>query len=70
MHFLVRRLEAFNRDELPAWRGAQPLPRRVLLFVPRLLEFLVMHAVGLCALAAILVLMAIGWLTGLDRKTS
>ncbi|KQY73336.1 hypothetical protein GFB56_24105 [Ensifer sp. T173] len=68
MRFLVRRLEAFNRDELPAWRGAQSLPRQALLFVPRILEFLVMYAVGLLALAAILVLMTVGWLTGLDRK--
>ncbi|MGH6809575.1 MAG: hypothetical protein ACREEJ_22420 [Ensifer adhaerens] len=70
MRFLVRRLEAFNRDELPAWRGAQSTSLQVLLFVPRLVEFLLMYAVGLCALAAILLLMAIGWLTGLDRKTS
>ncbi|KOF16882.1 hypothetical protein AC244_20220 [Ensifer adhaerens] len=70
MRFLVRRLEAFNRDELPAWRGARPTSLQVLLFVPRLVEFLVMYTVGLCALAAILLLMAIGWLTGLDRKTS
>ncbi|MNE71990.1 hypothetical protein D3C80_1679000 [compost metagenome] len=70
MRFLVRRLEAFNRDELPSGGGVQPLRRRLLLFVPRLIEFLVMYAVGLVALAAILVLMGIGWLMGLDREIS
>lgn len=70
MRFLVRRLEAFNRDELPGWGGVQPLRRRLLLFVPHLIEFLVMYAVGLVALAAILVLMGIGWLMGLDREIS
>ncbi|NRP22456.1 hypothetical protein LPJGGPFB_05715 [Ensifer adhaerens] len=69
MRFLVRRLEAFNRDELSAWRGAQPLPTKAVLFVPRLVELLVMYAIGLIALAAIVLLMAIGWVMGLDRKT-
>ncbi len=69
MRFLVRRLEAFNRDELSAWWGAQPLPTKVVLFVPRLVELLVMYAIGLIALAAIVLLMAIGWVMGLDRKT-
>lgn len=68
MRFLVRRLEAFNRDALPGWRDAEALSWRVLLLGPRLVEFLLMYIVGLCALAAIVALMGIGWLTGLDRK--
>ncbi|NVD42200.1 hypothetical protein HT585_25345 [Ensifer sp. HO-A22] len=68
MRFLVRRLEAFNRDALSAWGGAQPLLTKTVLFVPRLVELLMMYAIGLVALAAIVLLMAIGWVAGLDRK--
>ncbi len=68
MHFLARRLEAFNRDELPDWRRPQTVFRRALLLVPRLVEYLLFYGLALIALAAVIVLMAVAWLIGLDRK--
>jgi hypothetical protein len=68
MHFLARRLEAFNRDELPDWRRPQTVFRQVLLVVPRLAEYLLFYGLALIALAAVIVLMALAWLIGLDRK--
>lgn len=67
MRMFVRRLEAFNRDELPAWRGVPLMSWQTLLFVPRLAEYALMYVVGLCVLAIIIALIGIGWLTGLDR---
>ena len=68
MHFLARRLEAFNRDELPDWRRPQTVFRRAILLVPRLVEYLLFYGLALIALAAVIVLMAVAWLIGLDRK--
>lgn len=68
MGIFVRRLEAFNRDEVLAWRGAPLLSWQALLFVPRLVEFAVMYVVSLCVLAVIIALIGIGWVTGLDRR--
>lgn len=70
MGIFVRRLEAFNRDELLAWRGAPLLSWRALLFLPRLVEFAVMYVVGLCVLAIIIAFIGVGWLTGLDRRAN
>ncbi len=68
MHFLARRLDAFNRDELPDWRQPRSALWRALLVVPRLVEYILFYAVALIALTAVLVLMAVAWIIGIDRK--
>jgi hypothetical protein len=68
MHFLARRLEAFNRDELPDWRQSQSALRRALLIAPSLIEYFLYYLLALAGLAAVVVLMVVAWIFGLDRK--
>lgn len=70
MHILARRLEAFNRDELPDWRQSSSLLRRALLFVPRLIEYCRFYLVAFGALVAAIVFMVAAWIVGLDRKSN
>ncbi len=68
MHFLIRRLEAFNRDDLPDWRRSPSRARRALSILPSLIEFSLFYALALMALTAVIALMAAGWIMGLDRR--
>ena len=68
MHFFARRLEAFNRDELPEWRQPRSVFSRALLILPRLVEFLLFYVVALIALATVIVLIIAAWLIGIDRR--
>ncbi|MCA1490464.1 hypothetical protein [Sinorhizobium alkalisoli] len=70
MHFLARRLEAFNRDELPDWRQSPSLLWRALLFAPRLIEYFLFYLLAFGALMAAIVFMVAAWIVGLDRKSN
>ncbi|MCA1366860.1 hypothetical protein I6F15_05525 [Bradyrhizobium sp. BRP14] len=70
MHFFTRRLDAFNRDDLPDWRRSPNALRRVLLIVPSLAEYFLFYMLALAALAALVVLMVAGWIIGVDRRST
>ncbi|PJR16164.1 hypothetical protein CEJ86_05055 [Sinorhizobium meliloti] len=66
MHFLTRRLEAFNRDDLPDWRQSPGRVRRCLSMLPSLVEYSLFYALALVALTAVIALMAAAWIV--DRR--
>ncbi|ASP55342.1 MULTISPECIES: hypothetical protein [Sinorhizobium] len=66
MHFLTRRLEAFNRDDLPDWRRSPSRARRALSILPSLVEYSLFYALALIALTAVIALMAAAWIV--DRR--
>ncbi|WEX75478.1 hypothetical protein PYH37_000896 [Sinorhizobium numidicum] len=68
MHFLTRRLEAFNRDELPDWPRSPKALWRVFLIASSLVEFFLFYMLSLLVLAAVIVLMIVAWLIRVDRK--
>jgi hypothetical protein len=70
MHFFTRRLEAFNRDELPDWQQSPNALRRVLLIVLSIAEYFLFYMLALLALAALVVLMVAGWIIGVDRRST
>ncbi|MDK1374646.1 MULTISPECIES: hypothetical protein [unclassified Sinorhizobium] len=70
MQFLARRLEAFNRDELPDWRRSPTVLGRALRLVPSLLEFFLFYVLAFAILAGVVALMALAWIFRVDRKSS
>ncbi|MDX0027308.1 hypothetical protein CN198_11655 [Sinorhizobium meliloti] len=66
MHFPTRRLEAFNRDDLPDWRRSPSRARRALSILPSLVEYSLFYALALIALTAVIALMAAAWIV--DRR--
>lgn len=70
MQLLARRLEAFNRDELPDWRRSPTVLSRALRLVPSLLEFFLFYVLTLAVLVGVVALMALAWIFRVDRKPS
>lgn len=68
MHFFARRLEAFNRDDLPAWRRSSSALRRAVLILLSLVEYSLFYLLALAVLASVVVLMAAAWIIGVDRE--
>jgi hypothetical protein len=70
MHFFARRLEVFNRDDLPDWQQSPNALRRVLLIVSSIAEYFLFYLLALLGLAALVVLMVAGWIIGVDRRST
>ncbi|MBB4187673.1 hypothetical protein GGE07_004342 [Sinorhizobium terangae] len=70
MQFFARRLEAFNRDELPDWRRSPTVLGRALRLVPSLFEYSLFYLLTLAILAGVVALMVLAWIFRIDRKPS
>jgi hypothetical protein len=65
---IVQRFENFRRNGLYGWAHAQPAPMEALLFLPRLVEYLLFKLLCLTGFAAVVILMASIAIFRLDRE--
>ena len=68
MSSVTHRFENYMRNGIGGWARSQPAFVRALLFVPCLLEYLIVYAVCTAAIAVVVFLMALVAIFGLDKE--
>jgi hypothetical protein len=68
MPSVTRRFENYMRNGMGGWARSQPVIIRALLFLPCLLEFLIVYALCAVAIAVVVFLMALVAIFGLDAE--
>ncbi len=68
MSSATRRFENYMRNGMGGWARSQPLFIRVLLFLPCLLEYLIVCVFCAAAILAVVFLMSLVVIFGLDEK--
>lgn len=68
MSSVTHRFENYMRNGMGGWARSQPVAVRVLLFLPCLLEYMLVYAFCAAAIAVVVVLMALVAVFGLDAE--
>lgn len=68
MPSVMHRFDNYMRNGMGGWARSQPAIVRVLLFLPCLIEYLIVFAVCVFAIAAVVFLMALVMVFGLDAE--
>ena len=68
MSSVTRRFENYMRNGMGGWARSQPAFIRALLFLPCLLEYVIVYAFCAAAIAAVVFLMALVAIFGLDAE--
>lgn len=68
MSSVTHRFENYMRNGIGGWARSQPVAIRALLFLPCLLEYLIVYAFCAVAIAAVIFLMALVAIFGLDAE--